>query len=65
MKHLVVADYGSFLGLDSHRLAVKQGDDTQHYPLNRLCSLSIAKRGISISSDLVEALSARGIKVFF
>ena len=65
MKHLVVIDYGAFLGLDSHRLAVREGDNVRHYPLNRLCTISIAKRGIGLSSDLVEALSARGVKLFF
>ena len=65
MKHLVIADYGTFLGLDSHRLAVRQKDNVQYYPLNRLCTISIAKRGVSFSSDLVESLSARGIKLFF
>ena len=65
MKHLVVADYGTFLGVDSHRLAVRQNDDVQYYPLNRLCTISVVKRGVSFSSDLVEALSARGIKLFF
>ena len=65
MKHLVINDYGAFLGLDSHRLAVKQDGEIRHYPLNRLCTLSIAKRGVSISSDLIEALSSRGIKLFF
>ncbi|MDD9806898.1 MAG: type II CRISPR-associated endonuclease Cas1 [Gammaproteobacteria bacterium] len=65
MKHLVVVDYGTFLGLDSHRLAVRDKDNVRHYPLNRLCTISIAKRGVSFSSDLVESLSARGIKLFF
>lgn len=65
MKHLVVADYGTFLGLDSHRLAVRQKNEVQYYPLNRLCTISVAKRGVSFSSDLVESLSARGIKLFF
>lgn len=65
MKHLVVTDYGTFLGLDSHRLAVRDRDNVRHYPLNRLCTISIAKRGVGLSSDLVEALSARGIKLFF
>lgn len=65
MKHLVIASYGTFLGIDSHRLAVYQKDHTEHYPLNRLCTVSIAKRGVSISSDLVEALSTRGVKLFF
>jgi len=65
VKHLVVADYGTFLSLDNHRLAVRDKDNVQHYPLNRLCTISVAKRGIGFSSDLVEALSARGIKLFF
>ncbi len=65
MKHLVINDYGTFLGLDGNRLAVKQDDRVQHYPLNRLCTVAIAKRGISVSSDLIEAFSQRGIKLFF
>lgn len=65
MKHLVICDYGTFLGLDDHRLQIKQGDQVQYYPLNRLCTISIVKRGVSFSSGLIEALSARGIKLFF
>ena len=65
MKHLVVADYGVFLGLNNHRLAIRQDDEVRHYPLNRLCTISIAKRGVGFSSNLIEALSARGIKLFF
>lgn len=65
MKHLVICDYGAFLGLNSHRLAVKQDDETRYYPLNRLCTVSIAKRGVGVSSDLIEAFSSRGIKLFF
>ncbi len=65
MKHLVIGDYGAFLGLNSHRLAVKQDGEVRHYPLNRLCTVSVAKRGVSVSSDLIEAFSHRGIKLFF
>ncbi len=66
MKHLVICDYGTFIGLEHHLLAVRQRDEpTKHYPLNRLCTVSIAKRGISVSSDVVEAFSNRGIKLFF
>ena len=65
MKHLVISDYGTFLGVDNYRLAVKQNDVARYYPLNRLCTISIAKRGVSFSSDLIEALSGRGIKLFF
>jgi CRISPR-associated protein Cas1 len=66
MKHLVINDYGTFLGVKSGMLMVRGRDKTENlYPLNRLSTLSIAKRGISISSDLVEILSERGIKLFF
>ncbi len=66
MKHLVISDYGTFLGVKSGMLLVRGKDKSQReYPLNRLTSLSIAKRGVSISSDLVEILSERGIKLFF
>ncbi|MCY4217865.1 MAG: CRISPR-associated endonuclease Cas1 [Gammaproteobacteria bacterium] len=65
MKHLVICDYGVFLGLDNHRLAIKQGGETQFYPLNRLRTVTISKRGISISSNVIQAFSSRGIKLFF
>ncbi len=65
MKHLVISDYGAFLGLDANRLAIKQDGQVRHYPLNRLCTVAIAKRGVSFSSDLIEAFSLRGIKLFF
>ena len=65
MKHLVISSYGSFLGLNNHRLAVRQNKKIRHYPLNRLCSVSVAKSGVSISSDLIQAFSHRGIKLFF
>ena len=65
MKHLTIGEYGSFLGLEANRLAVKNGEQKRYYPLNRLATISIAKRGMAISSDLIEVLSARGIKVFF
>lgn len=65
MKHLIICDHGSFAGLDKHQLKIKQKDKTFYYPLNRLRTISIAKNGISISSDLVKNLSERGIKTFF
>ena len=65
MKHLAICEYGSFLGLNNHRLMVRQEKESKFYPLNRLCTVSIAKRGVSVSSDLIEAFSSRGIKLFF
>jgi CRISPR-associated protein Cas1 len=66
VKHLTICDYGAFLGTREGMLLVRGRDSSERlYPLNRLSSLSIAKRGVSLSSDLVESLSERGIKLFF
>jgi len=65
MKHLVINDYGTFLGLNNHRISVKQNQDVKYYPLNRLRTVSIAKQGVSVSNNLIEAFSSRGIKLFF
>ena len=63
--HLTISDYGTSLGLKSGRLVVKHGDEQKQYPLNRLRTLSIAKGGVGLSSNLIEALSYRGIKLLF
>ncbi len=67
MRHLVVADYGKFLGIEDSLLVVRSSkeESSKKYPLNRLCTISIARRGVSISSDLIEVCSYRGIKIFF
>ena len=65
MRHLVVSDYGTFLGVERHLLSVKHDGAVKRYPINRLSTVSIAKRGVSFSSDLVEVFSSRGIKLFF
>lgn len=66
MKHLVIAAYGTFLGVKEGMLEVRTDKTNRRLvPLNRLQSVAIAKRGVSISSDLVENFSNRGIKLFF
>ena len=65
MKHLIISDYGIYLGLEAGRLVVKNKEDRKYFPLNRLATVSIAKRGVSFSSDLIEHFSLRGIKLFF
>ena len=65
MKHLTISNYGTSLGLESFRMVVRSAEGKKHFPLNRLCTVSVAKRGVSISSDLIEAFSHRGIKLFF
>lgn len=65
MKHLIISEYGIYLGLEAGRLAVKNKEDKKYFPLNRLATVAIAKRGVSFSSDLIEQFSLRGIKLFF
>ena len=65
MKHLVVHDFGTLIGLEQGRLVIKTKDEKKYFPTNRLSTLSIAKKGVSISSDIIEHFALRGIKVFF
>lgn len=65
MKHLIISEFGTFIGLEAGRLVVKNKEDKKYFPLNRLATVSIAKKGISFSSDLIEQFSLRGIKLFF
>ncbi len=66
MRHLTICDYGCFIGVTSNRLVVKSKDGTYiETPLSRLRSICIEKQGISVSSDLVYACAARGIRIFF
>ncbi len=66
MKHIIVNNYGMFLGLKSQRLTVKQdGKVVNETALNRVKTIQVLSRGISLSSDLVNSCSHRGIKIFF
>lgn len=66
MRYLTVTDFGSFLGLSSQCLVVKQdGEIIKEIALSHLRGISIAKSGVSISADLVQACANRGIKIFF
>lgn len=62
--HLTLSEYGQFIGVSGECLTVKEGIATKEYPLNRLKSIQIAKRGVSFSSDVIIACSNRGIKFF-
>lgn len=66
MRHLIVSNYGVFLGLKSARIVVKKdGQTLKEIALNRVKSIHILSNGISLSSDLVNACGVRGIKIFF
>lgn len=62
--HLTLSEYGQFIGVTSECLTVKHEGFTREYPLNRLKSIQIAKRGVSFSSDVIIACANRGIKFF-
>lgn len=65
-KHIYIDDYGTFLGKTSARLTISQnGQLLQELALSRIKSINVLKGGISLSSDLIEACSLRGIKIFF
>lgn len=66
MKHLIVNNYGLFLGLKSARVVVKkEGKVISEVALSRVKSIQVMSKGIALSSDLIEACGMRGIKIFF
>ena len=65
-SQLFVAGFGLFIGKKSERVVVKQGKSIcAQVPLMRLQEIIIASRGISFSSDLIEELCERGIRIAF
>ncbi|WP_457750130.1 CRISPR-associated endonuclease Cas1, partial [Sulfurimonas sp.] len=66
MKHIIVNNYGLFLGLQSARLVVKkEGRVISETALNRIKTIQVQSKGVSLSSDLIQACAQRGIKIFF
>ena len=68
VKHLSITGYGTALQLKGERLQIVNSSEEQkekkEYPLNRLSTINIAKRGVSISSNLLSECAFRGIRVF-
>lgn len=66
IQHLIVDEYGSFIGKHSERLIVYKGEEKFiQAPLLHLESVVIANQGISISADAVQVCTERGIPIFF
>lgn len=63
-SHLTITEYGQFIGVRNGCLTVKEQGHIKEYPLNRLKSIQILKRGISFSSDVIIECTNRGIKFF-
>lgn len=65
-SQLVLSGFGLFLRKKSERLLVKKGDNLIYqFPFFRLSEIVIGSRGISFSSDLIEELCERGVRVSF
>ncbi len=61
---LFVSGFGLFVGKKGERVVVKKGKETcAQVPLMRLQEIVLGSRGVSFSSDLVEELCARGIRI--
>jgi len=66
VQHLVIDQYGAFLGKHSERLIVTKGDEKlAQAPLLHLESVVIANQGVSLSAEAVRECTERGIPIFF
>ena len=66
MKHIIINDFGLFLGLKSQRLTIKKdGNIINEFALNRLKTIQVLSKGVGLSSDLIHSCGQRGIKIFF
>jgi CRISP-associated protein Cas1 len=63
---LFVSGFGLYIGKKSERLTIRhQGKLCAQVPFLKLQELVIAGRGISLSSDLIDELCSRGIRIAF
>ncbi len=66
VQHLIVDEYGSFIGKKSERLTLTvNGEKRLEAPLMHLESVLVGGRGVSLSSDAIAACSAQGIPIHF
>lgn len=65
-SQLILSGFGLFLSKKSERLLVRKGKDVIYqFPFFRLHEVVVGSRGITISSDLLEDLCLRGIRLSF
>jgi CRISPR-associated protein Cas1 len=67
LSQIIVSGFGCFLSKKSERVVVKRPDGKVLYqfPMFRLSEVIVASRGVGLSSDLLEELCERGIRVSF
>ncbi|MDI3462614.1 MAG: CRISPR-associated protein Cas1 [Nitrospira sp.] len=65
-SQVVLSGFGMFLSKKSERLLVRQGKTVVYeFPMFRLSEVVVASRGVTLSSDVVEELCQRGIRLSF
>jgi len=65
-SQLILSGYGLFLSKKSERLLVRKGKDVIYqFPFFRINEVVVGSRGISMSSDFLEEVCARGIRLSF
>lgn len=65
-SQLILSGYGLFLAKKSERLVVRKGKDVIYqFPFFRIHEVAVASRGISISTDLLQELCERGVRLSF
>lgn len=66
MRHITVTNFETMLGITGEPLAIKENaHNIQEIPLSRIRTVTVAKQGISVSSNLVQACTMGGIRLFF
>ncbi|HXF85535.1 MAG TPA: CRISPR-associated endonuclease Cas1 [Anaerolineales bacterium] len=66
IQHLLIDEYGAFLGKHSERLIVAKGEEKiAQAPLMHLESVIIANQGVSLSAEAVRECTERGIPIYF
>ena len=63
---MVISGFGLYLGKKSERLIVRKDRTVLYqFPFFRIQEVVVASKGISLSSDLLEELCVRGIRINF
>ncbi len=65
MRHLTISSFGVSLGVSGERLVVTENGKSWETALSRLRTIRVEKAGVSISSNLILACAARGIRLYF
>ncbi|MBI4529802.1 MAG: CRISPR-associated endonuclease Cas1 [Deltaproteobacteria bacterium] len=65
-SQLILSGYGLFLSKKSERLLVRKGKDVIYqFPFFRLHEVVVGSKGITLSSDILQEVCARGIRLSF